>query len=211
MAAATRELHDHYFHEAKRRGYVARSALKLTEILESRQLIKRGQRVLDLGSAPGAWLQVATQAIGPARHGGRIVGVDIKPFSPPPRHCDDRLTILQGDVLDIDADTLRAANDDQQFNVILSDMMAATTGSHFFDHHASVKLARRALTLATDHLLRSGGHLVVKVFEGSEYPAFLQECRACFGRVKGFRPKATRTKSTEMYVIAEGFENSRSH
>lgn len=200
--AGQRNIHDHFFHEAKRHGYVARSAFKLSEIQERKRLIRRGARVLDLGCAPGAWLQVACQAIGPRRAGGCVVGIDLKPTRPPNRFIDDRVRILEGDAFEISAEELLQSAGGKSFDVVLSDMMAHTSGHRETDHYQSINLARRALEVAKA-TLRPGGHFVVKVFEGSEYPDFVRECGAAFAKVKGFRPKASRNESTEMFVICE--------
>lgn len=101
-AAAQRDINDHYAREAKRQGYVARSAFKLMEIQEKRKVIARGARVLDLGCAPGAWLQVACQHLGPPKSGGIVIGIDLKPVKVPPKHCDQRVVAIQGDALAMD-------------------------------------------------------------------------------------------------------------
>lgn len=206
--SGTREIQDHYFREAKRQGYVARSAFKLEEIQERRAVIPRGGFVLDLGCAPGAWLQAACRAIGPRSAGGRVVGLDLKEMRVPGMFCDDRVTALTGDVYEVSAEALLAAIDDggagRRYDAVVSDMMASTSGHQMTDHYASVRLARRALEIAAV-VLKSGGNFVAKVFEGAEYPAFLEECKAIFGEVKGFKPKASRQISTEMYVVCKRF------
>ncbi len=206
--AATREVQDHYFREARRLGYVARSAFKLKEILEKKKLIKSGDYVLDLGCAPGAWLQVVCQHIGPAAKGGLVLGFDLKPVRRPLKFCDEAVVTREGDVFKITAAEILDLTNQRHFDLVMSDMMAATTGHHHSDHYQSIHLARRALELAGD-LLRSGGSFVVKVFEGAEYPALLDECKARFDKVRGFKPKASRNESTEMYIIGEGFVPGR--
>lgn len=201
--AATREIQDHYFREAKRLGYVARSAFKLKEILEKKRLINPGDYVLDLGCAPGAWLQIACQHVGPASKGGLVLGLDLKPVRRPLRFCDEALLTREGDVFKVTAAELLDLTNGRHFDLVLSDMMASTSGHHHSDHYQSIHLARRALELAND-VLRTGGSFVVKVFEGAEYPALLDECKARFDKVKGFKPKASRNESTEMYIIGEG-------
>jgi len=202
--AAMREIQDHYFREAKRLGYVARSAFKLKEILEKKRLIGAGEYVLDLGCAPGAWLQVACQHIGPAQKGGLVLGLDLKAVRKPLRFCDEALITREGDVFTITAAQLLDLTSRRHFDLVMSDMMASTSGHHHSDHYQSIHLARRALELAGE-VLRTGGSFVVKVFEGAEYPALLDECKARFDKVKGFKPKASRHESTEMYIIGEGF------
>jgi 23S rRNA (uridine2552-2'-O)-methyltransferase len=202
--ANVREVQDHYFREAKRLGYVARSAFKLKEILEKKRLINPGDYVLDLGCAPGAWLQVACQHIGPAERGGLVLGLDLKPVRKGLRFCHEALITREVDVFKIAPAELLDLTNRRHFNAVLSDMMAATTGHHHSDHYQSIHLARRALELAGE-VLCSGGSFVVKVFEGVEYPALLDECKARFDKVKGFKPKASRNESTEMYIIGESF------
>ncbi|MFG0328564.1 MAG: SAM-dependent methyltransferase [Phycisphaerales bacterium] len=204
--AGQRDIHDHYFREAKRAGYVARSAYKLKEIQERRRVIPRGARVLDLGAAPGAWLQVACQAIGPRRSGGFVVGVDVKPASVPQKFCDDRVRFVEADAFDLTPESLaqQLGVERIEFDVVLSDMMGSTSGHQATDHFQSIHLARRALEVC-ESMLRRGGVFVVKVFEGELYPEFLGETRARFKSVKGFKPKASRNESTEMYVIATGY------
>ena len=199
-----REVQDHYFREAKREGYVARSAYKLKEILEKKRLIGQGDYVLDLGCAPGAWLQIACQHIGPAARGGLVLGLDLKEVRKGLRFCDEALLTRVGDVFKITPAELLELTSRRRFDAVISDMMAPTMGHHHSDHYQSIHLARRALELACD-VLRSGGSFVVKVFEGAEYPALLDECKAHFDKVKGFKPKASRNESTEMYIIGEGF------
>lgn len=202
--AAQREIHDHFFREARKHGYVARSAYKLLEIQERRKIIRPGDRVLDLGCAPGAWLQVACRALGPRSAGGLVLGIDLKPVRQPLKFGDDRVRTIEGDAFEITPEQLAEVAGPEPFNVVLSDMMASTTGHHATDHLRSVALARRALEMAM-RALAPTGRFVCKVFEGSEYPAFLDECREVFAKVKGFAPKASRAESTEMFVVAEGF------
>jgi 23S rRNA (uridine2552-2'-O)-methyltransferase len=204
---AKRVLHDEYFLKAKAEGYLARSAYKLKEIQERSRLIKRGDRVLDLGCAPGAWLQVAGEIVGPK---GRVAGIDLTPtdfaFAP-------MITPLVGDIYKTEPAVLLAAAGleagitVQKFDVVLSDMAPNTTGHG--DHFLSVRLCRRMLELLPA-LLRPGGNACYKVFEGEEYPALLKETAAMFRTAKGFKPKASRDVSVEMYVLAAGYTPPRS-
>ena len=193
-----REVQDHYFREAKREGYRSRAAYKLIEIDDRKHLLKRGQRVLDCGCAPGSWLQVITQRVGMR---GVAVGVDLVRVPPV-----SGAHILQGDLREVEDGALLEFTDGQRFDVVLSDMAPKTTGDRLVDHHGSVNLVHAVLDRAQT-LLTPDGAFAAKVFEGEAYPDLLARCRDAFGKVKGFKPKASRNESTEMFVIAEGFRD----
>ncbi|MBX3375493.1 MAG: RlmE family RNA methyltransferase [Phycisphaeraceae bacterium] len=190
-----RVLHDEFFKKAKAEGYLARSAYKLKEIQERRRLFGPGSRVLDLGCAPGAWVQVALEAVGPR---GVVVGIDLKEVR---ENFGPNAFILQGDVYATPAATLLGQSG-MKFDAVLSDMAPDTTGHG--DHFLSVRLCRRVLELLPS-LLKPGGNLAMKVFEGEEYPALLKETSRMFASAKGFKPKASRDVSREMYIIGERY------
>lgn len=215
-----RELHDHYFREAKREGYLSRAAYKLIEIDTRKGLLRRGDCVLDCGAAPGSWLQVASKRVGPR---GLVVGIDRRPID----HVFelDNVRCVHADLEEVETDLLLSylAYDNspgpssaaaaaassgpasgKRFDVILSDMAPDTTGDHTADHFASARLCHAVLDRCGD-LLAEGGHLALKVLEGESYAELLDRCRVLFEKVKGFVPKASRHKSTEIYVIAWGF------
>lgn len=193
--ATRRTLHDEYFRKAKREGYAARSAYKLLEINEKKRLIRSGDRVLDLGCAPGSWMQVAAGLVGER---GAVVGVDRNPVK----------VALGPNVRSIEADIYEVAPADLTsvggvFDVVLSDMAPNTAGD-LGDHFRSVALCARVLDLAGD-ALRPGGNLAMKVFEGEAYPDLLRRAARAFGVCKGFKPRASRDVSREMYVVGLGF------
>lgn len=192
---ARRVLHDEFFRKAKEEGYLARSAYKLKEINERKRLFGAGARVLDLGCAPGAWLQVASEIVGPR---GRVVGIDLKEVR---EQLGPTVTALQGDIYKTDpAILINAAGG--PFDTVLSDMAPDTSGHG--DHFLSVRLCRRVLELLPA-VLKPGGNLVMKVFEGEQYPALLKETAAVFREARGFKPKASRDVSREMYIVAHGY------
>jgi len=191
---APRKLHDQFFKMAKAEGYLARSAYKLLEIHERKTLIRRGDRVLDLGCAPGSWLQVAEKLVG---NSGVVVGIDLQevthPFGP-------RVHTLQEYAFTIDPARLTELGGGL-FDVLLSDMAPNTTGHG--DDLLSARLCRRVLEL-TPSVLRPGGHLVMKILEGADYPDVLKEAQAMFNEARGFKPKASRDVSREMFINARG-------
>lgn len=194
-----RVLHDDFFRKAKREGYVARSAFKLQEINDKKKLIRPGNRVLDLGCSPGSWLQVASELVGPR---GDVVGIDLSPvrIELPPN-----VTAHVGDAFEVSPATLLGKG--REFDVVLSDMAPNTAGD-LSDHFRSVDLCDRVLELLP-HVLRKGGAVVMKVFEGESYPDLLRRTSAHFTQCKAFKPKASRDVSREMYIIASGYKGSR--
>jgi 23S rRNA (uridine2552-2'-O)-methyltransferase len=192
---ARRVLHDQFFRKAKAEGYLARSAYKLKEINERKRLFGPGDRVLDLGCAPGAWIQVAAEIVGPR---GRIVGIDLKEVR---ESFGPNVTVLQGDIYET-APAALTGPAGGMFDAVLSDMAPDTTGHG--DHFLSMRLCRRVLEILPS-LLRPVGNFTMKAFEGEEYPELLRETAAIFAQCKGFKPKASRDISVEMYIVAHGY------
>ncbi|MBT6283031.1 MAG: RlmE family RNA methyltransferase [Phycisphaerae bacterium] len=188
--AAQRELHDFFFKEAKRKGYRSRAAYKLSEIDDKKNILSKGDFVLDLGAAPGSWLQVISERIG--EH-GKAIGVDLKEIE---EGLPYNVVTRQEDVLLL---TLKDFGG-KLFDVVLSDMAPSTTGIKTIDHHGSVNLCHSALDLSAT-LLKPGGNLIMKVFEGEAYPELLKRCANSFDTARGYKPKASRAISTEMFIV----------
>ena len=185
---------DHYFKKAKQEGLRARSAFKVDEILKRYPFLKKGATVLDLGAAPGGFLQILADAVGP---NGRVIGVDIvaiRPFSQP----YVKTAVL--DVLADDFDAKLSAMYDGPFDAVISDMAPKTSGIRTTDEARSLRLARKALELAITRG-RPGSAFVAKLFMGGEFEEFRDEVRAGFEEVKLVRPEATRGASMEVYVV----------
>ena len=193
-----RDVQDHYFHLAKKEGYLSRAAYKLIEIDDRKNVLRKGDHVLDCGAAPGSWLQVAVKRVGPK---GAVVGIDLKPINH--RFEQPNLRVVRGDFTTTPPEALvnLAGDSAGLFDVILSDMAPNTTGDPFSDHHQSVRLCH-ALLDACAALLRQGGSLIMKVFEGEAYPELLKRAGTMFQTAKGFKPKASRSESREMYIVA---------
>jgi 23S rRNA (uridine2552-2'-O)-methyltransferase len=181
---------DRFTRKAKDEGYAARSVYKLEEIARRTGILRRGQRVVDLGCAPGSWLAYAQSQVGPA---GIVVGVDLEE----PKVSG--ATVIVRSVDDVTADELRAALGGPA-DVVLSDMAPRTTGDRFGDHVRQIALARRALELARA-LLVPGGAFLCKVFDGEETKDFVDEVRRAFGEVRRIKPEAVRSNSREVYVV----------
>ncbi len=202
-----RELHDHFFRRAKAEGYRSRAAFKLTEIDDRRRILRRGMWVLDAGCAPGSWTQVIAERVG---SDGVVVGVDLKDtdergLPPSVRLVGGDLTALSRDELLGELATRRP--DGPPFDAILSDMAPDTTGDPFGDSHRSIRLCHALLDRAPEWL-RAGGAIVMKAFEGQAYPELVKRVRSEFDEARGFKPKASRGDSVEMFVIGQGFRGS---
>jgi len=194
-----RQLNDPYVAEAKRQGYRSRAAFKLIQLDERYQLLKPGLRVVDLGSAPGGWAQVAAQRVGA---GGRIVGIDLNPTDPVPG-----ATIFHGDFRDPAlAAQIRAALGGPA-DLVLSDMAAPATGHAATDHLRIVALAEDAFALA-ETLLSPGGAFVTKVFQGGAEGALLAALKRAFAELRHAKPAASRAESAETYVVARGYRGA---
>ncbi|XP_062092654.1 uncharacterized protein LOC133798402 [Humulus lupulus] len=225
---------DFFYREAQRLGYVARSAFKLLQIQKQYKLITSGSSVLDLGCAPGAWLQVACQSLGPLNKGGVVVGIDIKKVKVPQHHCDSRAQTVCGDVMNLPRNRIRALSPQQKgFSVILSDMCPPVSGITTKDSALSVELGMRALEVAVGRaslvqteanleglvagvddddddvngLLQRGGHLVIKLLESEDGQEFGRICKPLFRKASWLRPKATRSSSREIYLICQGLQS----
>ena len=186
---------DHYTRQAQKDNFAARSVYKLQEIQKKYRILNRGERVLDLGCAPGSWLQFAAQATGPD---GRLVGIDLAPIT---INLPDTVTVITGDVFDLEGHLAEIGQ--TRFDVVLSDMAPATTGNRHVDEARSVALCEAALDIA-DKALVPGGSFVCKIFQGSDFKAFTDEVKRRFDRQVSFRPQSTRKASREVFVIGLG-------
>jgi 23S rRNA (uridine2552-2'-O)-methyltransferase len=187
---------DEYYNRAKQEGYRARSAYKLKQLDATTDLFDRGDSVVDLGAAPGGWLQVAAEAAGPQ---GTVVGVDLQRIE---ALDHGGVETIRGDVTDQETiDRLRDAAGDA-VDVVLSDMAPNMTGEYSVDHARSVYLARQAYNAALD-LLAPGGDLATKVFEGPDLAALREEMEEDFEYVRAVHPEASRDASSELYLVAK--------
>ena len=188
---------DHYFQRAKQRGFRARSAFKLEELVQRFGLLRAGARVLDLGAAPGGFLQVIARTVGPS---GLAVGVDLVPLRP---FTEAWVRTGVVDVLAEDAQARIEAVAPGPYDAVLSDMAPKTTGVRATDEARSVRLAERALELARA-LGKPGSSFVSKLFMGGDFESFRAQLREDYREVKVVRPDATRSASVEIYLVGLG-------
>jgi 23S rRNA (uridine2552-2'-O)-methyltransferase len=189
---------DFYFRKAKKEGFRARSAFKIDEILRRHRLLSSGDAVLDLGAAPGGFLQILADAVGEE---GVAVGVDLEPI-----RAVGKRQVRTGvvDLLQPDAVGKIRALHAGRFDLVASDMAPKTIGVKVTDEARSLELVRTALAVA-EATLRRGGAFVAKVFMGGDFPALKKELQARFESVQVVRPQATRESSYEVYVLGKGF------
>jgi 23S rRNA (uridine2552-2'-O)-methyltransferase len=189
---------DRYFKKAKQEGYRSRAAYKLLELQQRYRIIKPGDKVVDLGAAPGGWLQVAAKIVGP---NGRVIGVDLQPIQ---TLAERQVILLSGDI---------AAKEIQQqitqllsgpASCVLSDLAPKLSGIRDADMARCLDLNRIALAVATE-LLRPGGTLLVKSFISDDLQTFSAELKQYFATVQRTKPDATRQGSSEFYFYAKGF------
>jgi len=189
---------DDYYNRSKQEGYRARSAYKLKQLDEDADLFARGDTVVDLGAAPGGWLQVAAEAVGER---GTVVGVDLQRIDDLEDHD---VETIRGDMTEERTrHYLREAVGEAGADVVVSDMAPNMTGEYSLDHARSVHLARQAFDVA-EELLAPGGDFVVKVFQGEDLDAFREDVSEEFEYVRTVSPPASRDSSSEVYLVAKG-------
>ncbi|ELZ33749.1 23S rRNA (uridine(2552)-2'-O)-methyltransferase [Halorubrum distributum] len=193
---------DDYYNRSKQQGYRARSAYKLKQIAAEADLLAPGDTVVDLGAAPGGWLQVAAEEVGES---GTVVGVDLQRIDELDEHD---VETIRGDMTEERTrHYLREAVGEGGADAVLSDMAPNMTGEYNLDHARSVHLARQALD-AADELLAPGGDFVVKVFQGEDLDAFRDDVADSFQYVRTVSPPASRDASSEVYLVAKGYTTS---
>lgn len=193
---------DHFFEKAKAQGFKARSVFKLAEIDQSLHLIKENSIILDLGCAPGSWLQYIAKKLSKK---GAALGIDLTPVT---EKFHERIKTLVDDCFSLTDEKLKNymmdfGIDFLHFDLILSDMAPKTSGIKHVDQVRSLDLAHKALNIA-EQLLKPGGSVVIKVFAGGEVNELLARMKALFKTVKQMRPQSIRKESKEFYVVGLG-------
>lgn len=187
---------DHYARRAQAQGYPARSVYKLEEIQRKFGLVRRGDTVLDIGASPGSFSLLLLELL----HGsGRVVAVDCSSLGIAPSAAAFRY--VQGDIFD--DDTLCKIGGLGPYSVIISDAAPSTSGNRIVDAAKSTEIGLRVVDIAREHLIQSG-NLVIKLLQGGEERAILEQLRADFASARGFKPRASRSESSEVYYVALG-------
>jgi 23S rRNA (uridine2552-2'-O)-methyltransferase len=195
-----RHVSDPYVHRARAEGYRSRSAYKLIEIAKRDRLARPGDHVVDLGAAPGGWAQALAERVG---RSGRVIAVDLLEIAPIPG-----VTIVRGDFRE--ETVLRRLKDTvegRKLDLVVSDMAPNLSGVGATDQARSIHLCELALEFARVHLKPQGAFLV-KVFQGTGYPAFLAAMRGVFVAVASRKPRASRGDSKEMYLVGKELKGS---
>ena len=193
-------MHEHvtdpFVRRAQKEGFRSRAAYKLMEIDARDRLFRPGMVVVDLGAAPGGWSQVAADRVG---HTGRVIALDLLPMQPV-----SGVTFIQGDFTeDAVLDQVEACLGGQPVSLVISDMSPNISGIGATDQARALNLAELALDFSLKHL-KPGGVFLVKVFQGAGFDQFLQQMRRGFSRVVTRKPEASRSRSSELYLLAMG-------
>ena len=187
-------LNDEYVKKAQKEGYRCRAVYKLIEIIDNNQIITKGDRVLDLGAAPGGWSQVSAKIVG---KNGQVIASDILPIEEIPG-----VDFLQGDFTELLVyEELLSLTKGQKMNTVLSDMAPNMSGQLSVDQPKSMYLAELALDMAIK-TLTPNGHFIVKVFQGNDFDDYVQIIRQTFKKISIKKPKASRPRSKEVYLLA---------
>ncbi|OGJ65750.1 hypothetical protein A3A67_05730 [Candidatus Peribacteria bacterium RIFCSPLOWO2_01_FULL_51_18] len=189
---------DKWSRQAAEEGFRARSVYKLNELDLRYRIFSPGMKVLDIGAAPGSWLQYAAEAVGTA---GKVLGIDLKTIEP----IAANVTTFVCDINDMkNVKNAIASNGFTKFDVVLSDIAPNTSGIKDVDQWRSLELSRRVTDIAAGHL-RPGGTVVMKVFRGRDFDAFTGEMKQKFRVLKVASVKASRDRSREVYLVCRGF------
>ncbi len=184
---------DHFYHKARYQGLRSRASYKLLEINEKMPVFKSGNVVVDLGSAPGGWAQIAAMKVGGK---GKVIAID-RAYIPPFK--EKNIEIITADIMSESLIPLLTSNY-PIIDVVLSDCAPNVSGIWDRDQGIQIMLAERALEITTK-ILKPQGYFVTKLFQGNEYPAYIAKAKQTFENVKTYKPKSSRKKSAEIYLI----------
>lgn len=189
---------DYFYRKAKEEKYRSRAVFKLFQLNDKFGIMKRGDKIVDLGAAPGGWMQVARKIVGKE---GFVLGLDLEWIAPFEYH---NVVSLVGDVF-AEGTIARIKEVVPAADAVLSDASPDISGVWTIDHLKSVDLCRGALRIANE-ILKPGGNILLKIFQGEEAKAFYLELKARFDYAKMTKPEASRGQSAEMYIVGKGFK-----
>jgi len=187
-----KKIKDYYYKKAKEENYSARSVYKLKEINSKKHFLKINQKILELGAAPGSWSEYASKVIGER---GLILGIDLKER---PNKISENAPFIQGDVFEIELSRYREYS--KVYSGIISDMAPNTTGHKNTDHLQSVGLCEQSLYLSLQ-LVKKGGYLLVKIFQGGEFQSFILKMKKHYNAVSILKPDSSRKESREIFIL----------
>lgn len=195
----TKARRDQYRKLAKQQGYRSRAAFKLLQLNKSYKIIKNSDKVVEFGCAPGGWIQVATQLVGPS---GFVLGLDLKEINPLAG-----ASFIKGSIDDplLTEILLQTVGPNDKFEVVLSDMSPNVSGIWEIDHERQISLTKHALHVSI-RILEKRGNAIFKMFQGVSTRSFVNELAEHFALVKLSKPPASRQESSELYVICLGFK-----
>lgn len=193
------KINEFFTMKAREEGYPARSVYKLKEIDEKYHLFKKGDKVLDLGCAPGSWLIYVANKIG---NQGKVIGIDIKDIKIP---LKENVIFIKKDIMNFEKSGAEELN--QKYEAVISDLAPSTSGIGSVDAAKSLELCEKAFDIAKI-VLAFGGSFVCKIFEGESANNFFKEIEKNFKFAKRFRPKAITKRSKEFYIVGNGFKGN---
>lgn len=194
-----RHVNDEYVKRSQKEGYRSRAAYKLIELQEKDRFIKPGQVVVDLGAAPGGWLQVVVPLVGSK---GKVIGLDLLEIDPMAG-----VELIEGDFReDAVLEKLNEVLDGRQVDLVISDMAPNVSGVAAVDQPRAMYLCELALDFCR-HSLKPGGGFVIKVFQGEGFDEFFRDVKSSFGKLVTRKPKASRPKSREVYLVAGNYHS----
>ncbi len=193
---------EHYYKSAKKENYRSRASYKLIQLNKKFKLIKDGDHIVDLGAAPGGWSQVALKLVGEK---GIVIGVDlqrIKPFN------ETNFIRIQGDFTTAKIQSEILSKTNNKIDVIISDAAPSLTGIKDIDQLNTMDLANNVMKIASN-LLKNKGNLVMKSFQGPQYPLLLNKIKSEFKVVKTYKPDSSRNSSAEMFIVGLNYKNKK--
>ncbi len=190
---------DKFYKKAKEEGYRSRASYKLKQLDEKYNLIRKGDIIIDLGAAPGGWLQVGMEKTG---KNGEIIGVDLEEINEIDK---PNLKTIKGDLTEEETKNKIQKNLPKKADVIISDASPKITGNWDIDHARSIDLGNHCLKIAEKNL-KTGGNLLMKIFQGEYFPELLKKSKQKFDFCKSSKPEASRDQSSEIYIIGKRFQ-----